>query len=132
VFYEVDGDGRRQEHPVKPGGVATQMAMAVLVNRGSASASEILAGALQARQRATLIGATTFGKGSVNLLRSLKAGPGLVYSIAYWHTPDDRRIEGQGLTPDIAVDQPPDTSDDLQLQRALEELRPLVTAPLTP
>lgn len=123
VFYEVDGDGQRQEHTVQPGGVATEIPMVVLVNEFSASASEILAGVLQAHQRATLIGAQTFGKGSVNLLRRLNDGSGLFYSIAYWQTPDDVHIEGEGITPDIEVEQSQDAEEDVQLQRALEHLQ---------
>jgi carboxyl-terminal processing protease len=93
------------------------------VNGGSASASEIVAGALQDRGRAKLVGETTFGKGSVQLAHKLSDGSELRVTIARWFTPNGRQIHGTGLTPDMAV---PITEDDItagrdpQLERAVQ------------
>ncbi len=108
VLYEVDGHGNRRTWQVRPGGIATDIPMVVLVNRGSASGSEVLAGALQDRGRAVLIGEETFGKGSVNTLRELSDGSAVYITIAYWLTPKGNQIEGKGLAPDILFRAPAD------------------------
>jgi carboxyl-terminal processing protease len=77
--------------------------MVVLVDNTSASGSEVLAGALADHGRATVVGATTFGKGSVNRLFQLD-GSGLYLTIARWLTPNGNLIEGQGVTPDIPLE----------------------------
>ena len=79
----------------------------VLVNGGSASAAEIVAGALQSYGRATILGTKTFGKGSVQMVAPLTSGAALKLTTAYYHTPDGRRIQGVGVVPDIAVEQSP-------------------------
>ena len=97
--------------------------MVILVNERSASSSEVLAGALQDYERATVIGTTTFGKGSVNILRPLSNGGGLYITIAHWYTPLGRIIQGEGLTPDIEVtDRDRQEADIQQLRAAIEEL----------
>jgi len=96
--------------------------MVVLVNKGSASASEIVAGALQDHGRAKLIGVKTFGKGSVQTVIPLKDGSALHITIAYYYTPRGRLIHEKGLTPDILVDQPEDSNKDVQLEKAKEVL----------
>ncbi len=85
------------------GGFATNLPMVVLVNKYSASGSEILMGAFQDNDRATVIGEQTFGKGTVNVFRKLSNGGGLYMSVGRWYTPNKRPIEGEGLTPDILV-----------------------------
>lgn len=98
--------------------------MVVLVNGGSASAAEIVAGALRDRDRATLIGTTTLGKGSVQRPNELSDGSQLRVTIARWFTPDDVSIHGDGLAPDIEVEFPEDVAEgeDPQLERAVEYL----------
>lgn len=123
VLYEVDGKGNRVEWKTRRGGVALDLPLAVLVNKGSASGSEVLAGALQDRGRAPLIGTQTFGKGSVNILRRLSDGSGLYITIAHWYTPKGNLIEGAGLNPDIEVlltAEDRRTGKDPQLDRAVQ------------
>ena len=106
----------------------SQMPTVALVNQGSASASEILAGALQEYGNATLVGAKTFGKGSVQELMQLPDGSALKLTIARWLTPHGRLIDGNGIEPNVAVEQPEQPADssatvrDVQLERALKEL----------
>ncbi|MER3398078.1 MAG: S41 family peptidase [Chloroflexota bacterium] len=108
VLYEVDGRGNRRTWQVRPGGVATDIPLVVLVNRGSASGSEVLAGALKDHRRAVLIGEETFGKGSVNTLRELSDGSAVYITIARWLTPNGNQIDGKGLAPDIPFQSPAD------------------------
>ena len=128
ALYEVDGQGKRNDWPLTKGGLANDIPMVVLVNEYSASGSEVLAGAIRDNDRAPIIGTVTFGKGSVNSLRRLSDGSGIFFTIAHWHTPSGGLIEGDGLAPDILVEQPEDGDDDLQLDRAIEELEILVQA----
>jgi carboxyl-terminal processing protease len=104
VLYEADEAGNIfKEWSASSSGLAIDLSIVVLVDGGSASGSEVLAGALQDRERATLIGTQTFGKGSVNVVRELSDGSALVVTTARWLTPDYHQIEGVGLTPDIEV-----------------------------
>lgn len=104
VLTEVDRDGKQTVFEAKPGGEGVGIPVAILVGPGSASGSEVLAGALRDHSVAKLIGQTTFGKGSVNHLRQLSDGGALYVTIARWLTPNGEQIEGVGLTPDIKVD----------------------------
>ena len=118
-----DGSESRFETPDEP--IAPDIPMVVLVDGGSASASEILAGALQDHSRGVLIGEKTFGKGSVQLPHQLSNGAELRVTIARWFTPNDRAIHGEGLEPDIVVVLTPEDIDaelDPQLDRAIEYL----------
>jgi len=111
---------RTSEEPTVP-----DIPMVVLVDGGSASASEIVAGALQDYGRATLIGEKTFGKGSVQIPHELSNGAELRVTIARWFTPNDRAIHGEGLEPDITVELSAEDLDaelDPQLDRAVQYL----------
>lgn len=123
VLYVQKGDGSRTNWKIRDVGIAKSIPMVILVNERSASSSEVLAGALQDYERATVIGTTTFGKGSVNILRPLSNGGGLYITIAHWYTPFGRIIQGEGLTPDIEVtDRDRQEADIQQLRAAIEEL----------
>lgn len=104
VVNVVDNEGKRTALPVKPGGIATGLPLVVLVNGGSASGSEVLAGALQDYGRAKLVGSVTFGKGSVNSFRPLRDNSALYLTIGRWLTPLGKPIEGVGLTPDFKLE----------------------------
>tara|TARA_B110000503_G_scaffold53397_2_gene85849 strand:- start:900 stop:2033 length:1134 start_codon:yes stop_codon:yes gene_type:complete len=95
--------------------------MAILINKGSASASEIVAGAIKDHQRGKLVGNTTFGKGSVQSVITLPQGAGVKLTTAYYYTPDGHNIHLKGIEPDINVDSP-NTDEDLQLASALDLL----------
>lgn len=114
VLIERFADGREQIYKTEGEPVTVDLPMVVLVNEGSASASEIVAGAIQAQKRGQIVGATTFGKGSVQLPQTLSDGSILRVTIARWFTPDDRTIDGEGLAPDIVVEL---TDEDRQSQR---------------
>ncbi|MBN2390717.1 MAG: S41 family peptidase [Anaerolineae bacterium] len=124
VAIERDSSGGEQRFYSYDGDIGEDIPMAVLVNRGSASASEIVAGALQDRGRAVLIGTKTLGKGSVQRPNALSDGSQLRVTIARWFTPNDNSIHGDGLEPDILAEVPDDTpaGEDPQLERAIEYL----------
>ncbi|MBV6622179.1 MAG: PDZ domain-containing protein [Rivularia sp. (in: Bacteria)] len=110
------------------GPALTKDPLVVLVNQGTASASEILAGALQDNKRATLVGEKTFGKGLIQSLFELLDGSGLAVTIAKYETPNHRDINKLGITPDRVISSEPitidrvATSDDVQYQAAVELL----------
>lgn len=103
VLLEKHADGSEQKFTVDPGRLAGDAPLVVIVDGASASASEILAGALQDRQRAILVGEQTFGKGSVQLVHELADQSSLHVTTAHWFTPDRHAIEGVGLTPDVII-----------------------------
>jgi carboxyl-terminal processing protease len=125
VAYERNRSGLDQTFTSDDGDIAETIPLVVLVNEASASASEIVAGAIQDNGRGTLIGATTFGKGSVQTVHTLSDGSELRVTIARWYTPDNRSIDEAGITPDIEVESPLliGEEDDPQIQRAVEFLQ---------
>lgn len=130
-MYEdpTQGPGGEKALNVRPGKVkAHDLPMVVLVNNGSASASEIVAGALQARGRAKLVGDVTFGKGSEQSVHTLTGGSSAHITIAHWLTPDKRDIHGKGLQPDVLLKSSPRDKDGEgpQFQRAVELVRSMI------
>ncbi|HRI57573.1 MAG TPA: S41 family peptidase, partial [Anaerolineae bacterium] len=125
VVIERFKDGREDVFKAEPGGSALTIPLVVLVDEGSASASEILAGAVQDTGRGILLGAKTFGKGSVQIPDELSDGSVLSITTARWFTPNDRLIHGEGLQPDIEVVRSEEdiaADRDPQLDRAVEYL----------
>ena len=103
------------EKPISP--------MVILIDGNSASASEILAGALQDTKAATVIGTKSYGKGSVQVLMPMFQSDGLKLTVAKYYTPNGRSIDGTGIEPDITVELPADAQSDLQLETALDFIR---------
>jgi carboxyl-terminal processing protease len=124
VLIERFGDGRETVYDVEAGGRATDIPLVVLIDGGTASASEIVAGAIQDHERGLLVGETSFGKGSVQNWITLNNDQGAVrVTVARWYTPDGRQIHDIGLAPDFAVAAGEDGQTDPQLDKALELLR---------
>jgi carboxyl-terminal processing protease len=124
IVTERWNDGREVSEEATAGDLAETVPLVVLVNGGSASASEIVAGALQGNGRAILVGTQTYGKGSVQSTYDLDDGSELRVTSARWFTPDGRAISADGLSPDVAVPWPEDGDPDYdpQLDRAVEYL----------
>jgi len=104
VVETVDNKGNRDSLSVRRTDTLTSLPMVVLVDKNSASASEVLTGALQDYKRAVVAGTKTFGKGSVNILRQLKDGSGIYITTGRWLTPSGNLIEGKGITPDYEIE----------------------------
>ncbi len=126
VFYILDSDKQKTEYTVNenPDHYTNYFInpVVVLIDEFSASASEVLAGALQDHERATIMGSSTFGKGSANLNVGLSDGSGIYFTIARWYTPDGNIIEGKGLKPDFLVIDEIDDNIDVVLNTAKEYL----------
>lgn len=125
VLLERFNDQSERPYEAIPGGLALDIPLVVLVDGGSASASEIVAGAIQDTGRGLLVGTTTLGKGSVQMAHTLSDGSQLRVTIARWFTPTGRAIHGEGLVPDIEVlvtQEHLDADLDPQLERAIKVL----------
>ncbi len=125
ILSEQDKDGNKLPHPALTGGRATKIPLVVLVDKGSASASEIVSGAIKDSKRGILVGEKTFGKGSVQISNTLSDKSHLTVTIRHWLMPNGTDIHGQGIEPDIAV--PFNEADrkagrDPQLERAIQYL----------
>lgn len=120
VLFERNRAGLDETFNSDDGDAGETIPLVVLVNPGSASASEIVAGAIQDNGRAILIGETTFGKGSVQQVHELSDGSEMRVTIARWYTPNNNTIDKEGITPDIEVPMAFDAEEDVQLQRAIQ------------
>ena len=123
VVKQENANGTVQEYTVNRIGRLTSTPMVVLINKGSASASEILAGALRDQGRAKIVGEKSFGKGTVQEAIDLREGAGLHVTVAKWLLPAGEWINKEGIKPDIevALDEK-DQTRDVQLEKAVEVL----------
>ncbi len=121
ILIERFGDGREREFDAEDGEIAETIPMAVLIDEGSASASEVLAGAIQDRERGILIGQTSFGKGTVQSWQELSNGGGVRITIARWLTPEERWVHEEGLTPEYFIPLT-ESEEDEQLDAAIDYL----------
>lgn len=123
VVIQDKGNNETSTLSVSRKGLFTEIPLVVLINKGSASASEIVAGALRDHKRAKLVGETSFGKGTIQQAEDLGNGAGLHVTIAKWLTPNGTWVHEKGLEPDIKVSpDEKDSSRDLALEKAVEEL----------
>lgn len=130
VVLQENNEGVRIPFKVSRNGSLTEIPLIVLINKGSASASEIVAGALQDRKRAKLVGEASFGKGTIQEAQDLPGNTGIHITVAKWLTPEGRWVnDTEGLEPDIKVEAPKakegekdDSTKDPQLEKALELL----------
>lgn len=128
VVIEDFGDGSEIEYRAQGNGMFLDYKIVVLINKGSASGSEILAGALRDNRGILLIGDTSFGKGSVQQLEELRGGSSLKITVANWLTPNRQLISDVGLEPDIKVEMTEEDYEedrDPQLKRAIEVIKDL-------
>ncbi len=127
VLYQISKGEDEQEYRSSSATLAPDLPLIVLIDGGTASASEILAGALQDRERALLVGSTpTFGKGSVQLVYDLTDGSSVHVTSSRWYTPDRNQLDQQGLEPDLLVvvtQEDIDNGRDAILNRAIEALQ---------
>jgi len=108
-------------------GKYTEIPLVVLINGFSASASEVVAGALKDNDRAILVGERSFGKGTVQVIYELSDGSGLKFTTARYFLPLGLSVDGVGINPDILVKLEPDATEDIQLNRAIEEINTLIS-----
>ncbi|VAW29902.1 Tail-specific protease precursor, partial [hydrothermal vent metagenome] len=123
VLLERNNAGLDRVFRADDGDLGEEVPLVVLINGGSASASEIVAGAIQDNDRGVLIGEVTFGKGSVQNIFELSDGSEMRVTIARFYSPDNNIIHGVGITPDIIVEMAFDAEEDIQLLRAIEYLQ---------
>lgn len=122
VVIEEGADGGRSEFTTERIGRLKNIPTVVLINEGTASASEILAGALRDQRDIQLVGESSFGKGTIQEPIQINGGAGLHITIARWLTPSGYWVDEKGLEPDVTLEDDPETSEDEQLQRAVELL----------
>jgi carboxyl-terminal processing protease len=128
VVIEDFGEGKQKEYKARGNGLLFSHPLVILINQGSASGAEILAGALRDNRGILLIGEKSFGKGSVQELEKLTEGSSLKITIARWLTPKDELITDKGLEPDIKVemtDEDFEQERDPQLEKAIEMIKNL-------
>lgn len=126
ILTERERDGSEQKFLSHAGGAATKIPVVIIMNRFSASGSEVLAAALHDNNRATIVGEKSFGKGTVNVSNDLKDGGQLYVSIAKWLTPNGTQIDGVGIRPDVEIklsDEDINLRRDVQLFKAIDILR---------
>lgn len=124
VVTQEDASGKKQPFAVDRKGKLLKIPLVVLINKGSASASEIVAGALSDRGRAKLVGETSFGKGSVQEVQELADGAGIHITVAKWLLPSGTWINGKGIEPGVKIENDVARPDeDLQLRKAIEMLQ---------
>ncbi|MBI2420547.1 MAG: S41 family peptidase [Candidatus Levybacteria bacterium] len=123
VVIQEEGNGEKTTMKVNRKGLLLDVPLIVLINKGSASASEIVAGALRDHNRAKLYGEVSFGKGTIQQSEDLGNGAGLHVTIAKWLTPNETWVHGKGLTPDVEVKfDNNDPSHDAALEKAIIDL----------
>lgn len=120
IVYTMDKYGKKQE--TTSDAECVEIPMVVLINGDSASASEIFAGAIQDYDVGTIIGTQSFGKGIVQSLMPLSDGSAIKLTVSKYYTPNGVNIHGTGIAPDVEVEQPADSEEDVQLKKAIEEL----------
>ena len=128
VAWQVDGHGEHYAYAPADGRPLNTWPIAVLVDRGTASAAEVVAAALRDAAGAPLVGERTFGKGSVQYLRELGDGAGITLTAARLVSPAGTPFDGVGLDPDVAVGAPPTDGTDPALEQAVQLLRPRLPA----
>lgn len=122
VVIEEKSNGEKDEFRVERIGRFLETPVVVLVNKGSASASEILAGALRDTKGIQLVGETSFGKGTIQEPQQIENGAGLHITVARWLTPNGFWVDEGGLEPDIKLEDDSETAEDEQLQEAIKAL----------
>ncbi len=122
IVYTEDKNGNREDRTCD-GESPIDIPLAVLVNGNTASASEIYAGAVQDYGVGTIVGTTTYGKGVVQSIRSLDDGSAVKLTVANYYTPLGNNINHKGITPDVEVEQPEDSEEDVQLEEATDLIR---------
>ncbi len=126
VVMQEDQQGAKLSYKVQRQGKILKLPLVVLINKGSASASEIVAGALQDQKRAKLLGEKSFGKGTIQAAEDLPGGSGIHITTAKWLTPNGKWVNTtEGLEPDVKIEIPKDVDkdQDIQLEKALELLK---------